>query len=157
MWVPSKCYDTEFHRSQAGLIYRGESVIGPPAAARSRAREQAADRLVRDGGIAGQHTQQHGEPIGSRAFEVQQDRLPAADTAGPTGQVAERFLADVVADLASQLQRLSSSKPSVSSMLPYSSLQSRCHTATVKSPEVRCQDHRDGAPIGATGGEGAGV
>ena len=67
--------------------------------------QQAADRLLTDGGVTGQGTQQHREPVSSRALEIQQDRPPATDDAGATWEIAKRFLADQIADLTAQLQR----------------------------------------------------
>jgi len=77
--------------------------------------------LFTDGGITSQGTQQHREPVSSRALEIQQDRPPATDDAAATGEIAKRFLADQVAELTAQLQRfLEQAKcvvhPSVSSM-----------------------------------------
>jgi hypothetical protein len=66
--------------------------------------EQPADRLAGHRRIEGQHRQEHRESIGGWALEIQEDRPPTADDAGPAGQIAQRFLANMVADLAGQLQ-----------------------------------------------------
>lgn len=110
MRLAPKCYDAEFPRSQGfcrsrsrcSTKLRRDLAAGNCSEPRG---EQAADWLIRDGRIAGQDFQQQRESIGGRFFEVQQDGPSAADDTEPTGKFAERFLADVVADLASQLQR----------------------------------------------------
>ena len=110
MWVAANCYDAEctrprgFDRPRSGCYTKLRRGLAAGNCSKPRGK-QAADGLACDGGIAGQHAQQHRESIGGRSFEVQQDGPSASDHAEPPRKFAERFLADVVADLTSQLQR----------------------------------------------------
>jgi hypothetical protein len=99
----SKCHEPQFPAGQP-LWNRPEKSVLSAGDGLKPSCQQAADGLVGDGWIAGQHAQQHHELVGSRALEIQQDRPPPADNTGATRQIAQRFLADMVADLAGQLQ-----------------------------------------------------
>jgi len=109
MSVAAKCYDAEFprplgsHRPRSRCDTKLRCGLAAGNCSEPR-RKQAAHGLVRDGWIAGQHAQQHRESVGGRSLEIQQDGPSAADHAHPSGKFAERFLADVVTDLGSQLQ-----------------------------------------------------
>ena len=101
--MAAKCHEPHFlagqprrSRLKTSVLSAGEG-LKPPC-------QQAADGLVGNGWIADQHPQQYRELVSSRALEIQQDRPPTADNTGATRQIAQRFFADMVADLAGQLQ-----------------------------------------------------
>ncbi len=66
--------------------------------------EKAAHRLVRDSRIASQYPQQDSQPVGSRALKIQQDRFRATNDTRTAGQIAQRFLPHVVANITGELQ-----------------------------------------------------
>jgi hypothetical protein len=66
--------------------------------------EKAAHRLVCDSRIASQYPQQDSEPVGSRALKIQEDCFRATNDTRTAGQIAQRLLPHVVADITGELQ-----------------------------------------------------
>ena len=78
-----KCHEPQFLAGQRLRSWPETSVLSTGDGLKPSC-QQAADGLIGDGWIAGQHPQQHHELVGSRAFEIQQDRPPPADNTGAT-------------------------------------------------------------------------
>ncbi len=68
--------------------------------------EEVADRLVVHAWVDGEDFEKRIEPLARRVSRIQEDLPLAANGAGATRQVTERFLADAEAEIPCQLHRL---------------------------------------------------